>query len=653
MDIKYCKKQLEAWIEYKQISKIKEHISKEDEELIIKQAEELMKQIFTFDKPWDMERCIVPYQFEKMDWNAQRNDDEEWCFMLNRMDYLNYLMLAGYLKEDKKYIQKGKELILDWIAFHQEILPSCSTRTLDTGIRIMNFAETLPYIYRADILSDEELEIIITSIDLQIQYLKDHYLTKYTLSNWGSIQTCAIISIMPLYLSNYEKNEIYQWARKEIEVQFGIQVYDDGMQWEQSTMYHIEVLNYGMKALFYDCFYQHEELPILKQQVEKLANALFYQATLSFEIETFGDSDRACIKDVMTRAASLYQNGIWKFGGYPQYDVESLYIFGVREAIHYQELTTIQPTQRVFDGEDSGMYTMRSAWTKQASFTMFTNGSLGSGHGHSDNLHISLYHQGVPVLIDPGRYTYREDHPLRVILKSMPSHNSVIVDKKQSCLPSDSWGYHDFGIPTKNYVRHNENIHYVEGNLYSHDPLQIWTRKVIVIDPSIWMIVDEVKEDGAHDIESYFHVDPMMKAKIEDDHILLEGDTKLKMYTKGIKEIESKPCSLRYNELLHHDVITLKDTFTDHYENITIICAEGIHVTPVDILQNQDTPMLKDITSAYRFTLSEDESYTIAIFHKEIFKGKKICYCEGMPFHAKCIVVHQKGTHKELIRLRA
>lgn len=653
MDIKYCKKQLEALIAYKQISHIKDYITKQDEELIIKQADELLQQVFTFDKPWDMERCKIPYSFEKMDWNVQRNDDEEWCFMLNRMDYLNYLMLAGYLKDDKKYIEKGKALMFDWIDAHQKMEPSCSTRTLDTGIRIMNFMETLPYIYRAGILSDIELEKILSHIDQQIQYLKDHYLTKYTLSNWGSIQTCAIISTMPLYLSNYCENEIYKWARAEIETQFGIQVYDDGMQWEQSTMYHVEVLNYGMKALFYDHFYHNEELPVLKHQVEKLADALLYQATFDFHIETFGDSDRACIKDVMTRAASLYQNGVWKYGGYPQYDLESLYTFGVTEAIQYQKLPVIEPVKRIFDGEDSGMYTIRSDWSTQASFTMFTNGSLGSGHGHSDNLHVSIYHQGVPVLIDPGRYTYREDHPLRVILKSMPSHNSVIVDNKPSCIPSDSWGYQDFGIPGKNYVRHVDHMHYLEGNLFSHDPLQIWTRKLIVIDPSIWIIVDEVKEDGQHQIESYFHIDPNMKAEIQENRIILQGETKLYMYTKGEKEIETKPCSLRYNELLPHDVITLKDTFTNQYQNITILCATDIQVTPVDIYQNQDTPMSKDIACAYRFTMSDDESYTVAIFHKEIFKGKKICYCENMPFHAKCVVIHQHGNHKKLIRLRA
>ena len=54
-----------------------------------------------------------------MDWNVQRNDDEEWCFMLNRMDYLNYLMLAGYLKDDKN-ILKREALMFDWIDAHQK-----------------------------------------------------------------------------------------------------------------------------------------------------------------------------------------------------------------------------------------------------------------------------------------------------------------------------------------------------------------------------------------------------------------------------------------------------------------------------------------------------------------------------------------------------
>ena len=44
--------------------------------------------------------------------------------------------------------------------------------------------------------------------------------------------------------------------------------------------------------------------------------------------------------------------------------------------------------------------------------------------------------------------------------------------------------------------------------MLGHNPLQVWVRKVIVIDPAIWMIVDEVKCDGAHEAHSRLHFDP-------------------------------------------------------------------------------------------------------------------------------------------------
>ena len=42
---------------------------------------------------------------------------------------------------------------------------------------------------------------------------------------------------------------------------------------------------------------------------------------------------------------------------------------------------------------------------------------------------------------------------LRVKLKSMKAHNSIIIDDNEYCKPSDSWGYADFGLPLKNYVK--------------------------------------------------------------------------------------------------------------------------------------------------------------------------------------------------------
>lgn len=649
MDIAYCKQQLKRMIVSKQIANMKNLISDEDAIYIIEQAKQLEKHIFTFDKPWDMERCVKPYQIEPLDFRAQRNDDEEWCFMLNRMDYLNYLMLADVIGEQHRYVQVGKQLLFTWISQHSDLQPDVSTRTLDTGIRIMNIMEMLPYVYAAHELQDDELETILNSMVKQIEYLRKQYIAKYTLSNWGSIQTCAILSVLPLLDENYQEHPIFLWAKDEIKTQFAIQIYDDGMHWEQSTMYHIEVLNYAMKLLYYQRHYGFE-LDGVESGCYQLCDALFYQMTPRKEIEAFGDSDRCSIQDVVTRAAILFHQSIWKAKGYKEFDIESLYSLGCKLAGDYKVLEATMPQQVCFDGIDSGMYCMRSNWQSDASFTMFTHGSLGSGHGHSDNLHVSLYYKGKPYLIDSGRYTYRDDHPLRALLKGMKAHNSVLIDECEYCLPKDSWTYHAFGLPIKSYVVHKENLHYIEASMIGNNPLQVWTRKVVIIDPCIWMIVDEVKQDGKHCMVQRFHLDPEVKAKSLQNGFKIG---QLTLHSKCDLKQEVQPCSLRYNELLDHDVLLCSQTFQDKGQAITSICPNKMLVETVPILQNGDSPIDCSIAQARKYHISDTESYTIIIFHEEVYQGKKICFCEGVALHAKAVVIHTVAGKKDSCRLKS
>ncbi len=621
---------------------------------IIAHADELMHQTFTFNKTWDMERCLTPYTLPVIDWNDHQNDDPEWCFMLNRMDYLDHLLLASLLTGEIRYTDKAKEYILNWITAHPTIVSEPSTRTLDTGIRVMNWMEALPYLSMLHVLNEDELTRITDSMLAQMQYLKENYLPKYKTSNWGSIQTCAIVSVLPFLRADFLSDPLYQWALDEMTLQFSIQVYPDGMHWEQSTMYHIEVLNYSMKAVHYMGLHLQPCPSAVKEQVYALAKALAGQLTPSGEIETFGDSDRVCARDVLSRAALLFDDPTFRFVGLDELDPESLYVLGVPAAQRYATLPASAPQSMHYDGEDSGMYTLRSSWDKDASFTMFTNGSLGSGHGHSDNLHLSACYQGDPVLIDCGRFTYREDHPLRVQLKGMAAHNGVMIDDKAYCVPSDSWGYADFGLPLKNYVRHAGNLHYFEGAMLGHDPLQVWVRKVIVVDPAIWMIVDEVKCDGAHEAHSRLHFDPAVTVSPAGDcHRVTTPHAALTLTCPGAVSYTSEPCSLRYNEQQPHTVVHSKTAFTDSATLITTLCGDGITVQDAPVFQNLTEPTAPDFAQARKFILSPTESYTVAVYSKEIYHGKKVLSCEGMPYHAKCVVIHEKDGHKQLTILKA
>lgn len=650
----FVQQSLNFLAEHKKLAQTARFIRPDAAKEIIAHADELMHQTFTFNKTWDMERCLTPYTLPVIDWNDHQNDDPEWCFMLNRMDYLDHLLLASLLTGDIAYADKAKEYILNWIAAHPTIVSEPSTRTLDTGIRVMNWMEALPYLSMLHVLTEDELTRITDSMLAQMQYLKENYLPKYKTSNWGSIQTCAIVSVLPFLRADFLSDPLYQWALDEMTLQFSIQVYPDGMHWEQSTMYHIEVLNYGMKAVHYMGLHLQPCPSVVKEQVYALAKALAGQLMPSGEIETFGDSDRVCARDVLSRAALLFDDPTFRFVGLDELDPESLYVLGVPAAQRYATLPASAPQSLHYDGEDSGMYTLRSSWDKDASFTMFTNGSLGSGHGHSDNLHLSACYQGDPVLIDSGRFTYREDHPLRVQLKGMAAHNGVMIDDKAYCVPSDSWGYADFGLPLKNYVRHAGNLHYFEGAMLGHDPLQVWVRKVIVIDPAIWMIVDEVKCDGAHEAHSRLHFDPAVTVSPAGEcHRVTTPHAALTLTCPGTVSYTSEPCSLRYNEQQPHTVVHSKTAFTDSATLITTLCGDGITVQDAPVFQNLTEPTAPDFAQARKFILSPTESYTVAVYSKEIYRGKKVLSCEGMPYHAKCVVIHEKDGHKQLTILKA
>ena len=65
---------------------------------------------------------------------------------------------------------------------------------------------------------------------------------------------------------------------------------------------------------------------------------------------------------------------------------------------------------------------------------VFCNGPLGMaptyGHGHSHALSIQLYHNGHPVLSDPGTYSYTGQPEWREYFRSTKAHNTININDK-------------------------------------------------------------------------------------------------------------------------------------------------------------------------------------------------------------------------------
>ena len=159
---------------------------------VIEAAGRLMDQTFVFMDPWDMEPCGEPYAFPEMRWDEAPNGDPEWVYMLNRHDSLQKLLQAWRLTGDEAYAGKLKWYLFHWME-HNPLIPGGETvRTIDTGIRCMNWTVFLLFFLDGGLVSEEEAERILAGMGDQFRYLREAYIGKYTLSNWGLLQTTAM-----------------------------------------------------------------------------------------------------------------------------------------------------------------------------------------------------------------------------------------------------------------------------------------------------------------------------------------------------------------------------------------------------------------------------------------------------------------------------
>ncbi|VRL11330.1 oligohyaluronate lyase [Streptococcus pneumoniae] len=217
------------------------HCSK-DYEKVKSSLERLMDNRFMFDSPWDMEPCSKIHQIQPMVWDQVFEDDPEWAYMLNRQEYLLQFMIGYVVEGDKSYIQKCKFFLFDWIEQVREFSPqSLMTRTLDTGIRSFTWLKLLLLLLKFNLLEEQELEKILVSLEKQIDFMKSYYRAKYTLSNWGILQTIPMLAIYHFFSDKMDLEEAYHFASEELKQQIETQILGDGSQFEQSILYHVEV----------------------------------------------------------------------------------------------------------------------------------------------------------------------------------------------------------------------------------------------------------------------------------------------------------------------------------------------------------------------------------------------------------------------------
>lgn len=485
----------------------------DETELVLRTANEVLEQTFVFQFPWDMERSNVPVTFDgPILWNYIPDHDVEWTYMLNR--HRNWIALgqAYAMTHNEQYAQTWCSQLENWIDSNP--IPATPTRSnpawrsIEAGIRCENWIKSFQYMKHSPYFTAELLAKMLVSLHEHAQYIIDDFNDWKRTSNWGVIENHGLYMMSIFAPEMKQASSWRQISHERLIETTQLQITQEGTHWEQSPMYHNEVLHCYVSMMTISSRNEVQVDPIFSDTVSRMMRANLYWAKPNHHQPMQGDSDDNDIRDFLTAGAILLQDSTLKYGAFQQLDFDSVWNFGLEGFERFNSLDIQSPEHLSYPFKQSGNYAMRSDWNEDARYLYFHCGLLGGGHGHADLLHFDLHAYGKDLLSDPGRYNYSDAEPLRRTLKECSAHNTTLVDGIDFTEYVDTWSYGRIAKPTNVVWNSTSKADYVEAghNGYRHlqdrvDPL----RRIIFVKPDYWVLVDSFDCQGEHEFSQHFH----------------------------------------------------------------------------------------------------------------------------------------------------
>lgn len=468
----------------------------------IARAEEISRREFLFQDHWEMEPTCQPVRFpDGMVWDAVPAGDPEWTYALNRHTIFVNLGKAWQYTGRSLYRDTFVYLLEDWLRRvpHTPASEGTTWRALEAGLRPENWLRAFG-LFRGAV--PEGLRVRADeSLARHGEYLATAHGPFQRLSNWGAIQAHGLF-LIGLWLG---RGDWRQLALDRLAENLRHAVLPDGVQWEQSPMYHCEVLHTALGTLLLARQNGIAVPPVLEAKARAMCRALAVWMAPDRTILPQGDSDVIDAGDLLAAGALLWADPLLAAAARGPVCEETLWDFGPDAADRLAALPAAWPDCPSQKLEASGNYLLRSGWQRTDTFIHLRTGSLGGGHGHGDLLHLDVWHGGEAVLTDPGRLTY-VDGPDRAALKGPAAHNTLLLDGRDFTRYRATWEWAEIAQPlpvracfdpAADYLRAGHGGYLARGALVE--------RRLVFLKPDILVGADIVRGAGEHRAETFFH----------------------------------------------------------------------------------------------------------------------------------------------------
>ena len=585
---------------------------------VLRRADLVLEGHYLFQNEWDMERSqeSVYMPLDKVDWLYIPKLDMEWPYMFHRHTFLMDLLIATLYTDDMKYVDYLQKFMLSFITEnpYSEKSAPFAYRTIDVAIRQVNWIRMIEIM---EILEIELDESIYQTMAFNNQYLIERKKVNRTQSNWMAIESSAVL----VYIQRVQDDEGFEFALSLYSLCMENQILSDGLQWEQSFMYHHEVLITALhvvQAL-------GDRMP--QEALEKARSMAYASRKImrtDYTQSNFGDSDYEDLRSILlasekilavdllhTQVPSTLFDFLYSgkthasYGNYKSEALEHIYL------------------------EEAGIALVKN---HQLNHTfMFANGPLGGGHGHDDFGHIDWMLQGKNFLVDSGRYTYHELNGSRSAFKTPMAHNVIVVDDCSYNEHLDSWSSSKVASGMGEKVLFKNEVSLFEGGHFGYsdeDSLTYVHRRALLIHCDTLLIIDTLRSDRVRKLSSNFIFGK--GDLIQKDKKLIYKDDDLEMHIHPLTdvsavEVDKTKVSPQYNLLEETNRLRISKE-TRNGRVMTLIAPQSVEAIEfVTVFDDNDHQYEADTVECLKFKKDKKTCYVL-VQHKEPNDSRR-AYC--------------------------
>ena len=452
-----------------------------------------------------------------------RATDLKRVWETNRQQFLVTLGQAYFLTGQEHYAESALGHIDSWIQENPTYYGVNWMEALEVSLRLCSWIWTLALIAEACCLTAERAQRILASIKTQRVFIERH------LSTYSSPNTHLLGEAMGLFLVGAALGGLkgsaasVAHAHEILEGELDRQFAPDGSHREQSAYYHAYALE---MYLLPTAIGRRKGMSFSLRWTTRLTQMCEYLARLcrpNGELARFGDDDggralRLAEEDYYrprslgALGASLFGRGEFKPSG-DTVPAEIFWILGTEGMRHYSDISNHTKATVPMRFPDAGFAVLSEARASSRFWLACLGKPMGmitAGHSHAAPLSFEMAVDGVPILVDPGTYSYQANLPWRDFFRGPSSHNVLEIEDAERLVPDGpfNWKNKDLlhALPFAADSADRLEMGYAgrdqSGRAYSH------TRIFSCLSQTEVRIEDRIEGSGSHRMRLRLQFDP-------------------------------------------------------------------------------------------------------------------------------------------------